>query len=86
MEKKLPMRMCTGCSEMKPKRELLRIVRDKEGNISLDLKGKASGRGAYICNSKQCFEKALKTKRIERQLSVQLPQEIILQIEAELDA
>lgn len=86
MEKKLPMRMCTGCSEMKPKRELLRIVRDKEGNISLDLKGKASGRGAYICNSKQCFEKALKTKRIEKQLSVQLPQEIILQIEAELDA
>ena len=56
--KKIPMRMCLGCGEMKPKRELIRVVKSKEGDISLDLTGKKSGRGAYICKSVECFEKA----------------------------
>ena len=58
--KKIPMRMCLGCGEMKPKRELIRVVKSKEGDISLDLTGKKSGRGAYICKSVECFEKARK--------------------------
>ena len=63
--KKIPQRMCTGCMEMKPKKELFRIVRSKEGEISIDLTGKKPGRGAYICKSIECFEKAFKTKRLE---------------------
>ena len=55
--KKIPMRMCLGCGEMKPKRELIRVVKSKEGDISLDLTGKKSGRGAYICKSVECFGK-----------------------------
>lgn len=64
--KKQPLRMCIGCMEMKPKTELIRIVRDKEGNISLDKKGRAPGRGAYLCNRIECYEKAVKGKKIER--------------------
>ena len=60
--KKIPMRMCLGCGEMKPKRELIRVVKSKEGDISLDLTGKKSGRGAYICKSVECFEKARKAR------------------------
>ena len=61
--KKIPMRMCLGCGEMKPKRELIRVVKSKEGDISLDLTGKKSGRGAYICKSVECFEKARKARK-----------------------
>ena len=64
--KKIPMRMCLGCGEMKPKRELIRVVKSKEGDISLDLTGKKSGRGAYICKSVECFEKARKARKFER--------------------
>lgn len=67
--KKIPMRMCLGCGEMKPKRELIRVVKSKEGDISLDLTGKKSGRGAYICKSVECFEKARKARKFERSLS-----------------
>ena len=63
--KKIPMRMCLGCGEMKPKRELIRVVKSKEGDISLDLTGKKSGRGAYICKSVECFEKARKARKFE---------------------
>lgn len=62
--KKIPMRMCLGCGGMKPKRELIRVVKSKEGDISLDLTGKKSGRGAYICKSVECFEKARKSKKV----------------------
>lgn len=62
--KKIPMRMCLGCGEMKPKRELIRVVKSKEGDISLDLTGKKSGRGAYICKSVECFEKARKARKV----------------------
>ena len=66
--KKIPMRMCNGCMEMKPKNELIRVVKDKEDNISVDLTGKKSGRGAYICKSVECLEKAFKAKRLNKNL------------------
>ena len=76
MEKKIPMRQCLGCREMKPKKELIRVVRSPEGEISLDFKGKASGRGAYICHDPQCLKKAIRSKALERAFSTQIPPEI----------
>ena len=66
--KKVPMRMCVGCREMKPKKELLRIVRSPEGEISVDRTGKVSGRGAYICANAECLSRARKIKALERAL------------------
>ena len=63
MQKKIPMRQCLGCREAKPKKELIRVVRSPEGQISLDFKGKASGRGAYICHDSQCLKKPSSPKR-----------------------
>ena len=82
--KKQPMRKCTGCNEMKEKRELVRIVRDPEGNISVDLTGKKSGRGAYICKDKKCLMKAQKAKRLERAFECEVPAEIYERLEGEL--
>ena len=76
MQKKIPMRQCLGCREAKPKKELIRVVRSPEGQISLDFKGKASGRGAYICHAPQCLKKAIKSKALERAFSTQIPPEI----------
>ena len=76
MQKKIPMRQCLGCREAKPKKELIRVVRSPEGQISLDFKGKASGRGAYICHDPQCLKKAIKSKALERAFSAQIPPEI----------
>ena len=76
MQKKIPMRQCLGCREAKPKKELSRVVRSPEGQISLDFKGKASGRGAYICHDPQCLKKAIKSKALERAFSAQIPPEI----------
>mgnify|MGYP000351509524 CR=1 FL=1 len=64
--KSLPQRSCIGCNTKKDKKELIRVVKDKDGNISIDKTGKANGRGAYICNNVQCLEKAIKSKRLER--------------------
>lgn len=75
-EKKIPMRKCLGCGEMKPKKELIRAVKSPEGEISLDLTGKKSGRGAYICPDKSCFQKARKAKRLERALDAQIPENV----------
>ena len=86
MEKKIPMRQCLGCREMKPKRELIRVVRSPEGNISLDFKGKASGRGAYVCPEPQCLKKAIKAKALERAFSTQIPPEIYESLEKEMEA
>ena len=61
--KKIPLRMCTGCMEMKPKKELIRVVKTPEGEVTVDLTGKKSGRGAYICRNIECLEKAFKAKR-----------------------
>ena len=86
MEKKIPMRQCLGCREMKPKKELIRVVRSPEGDISLDFKGKASGRGAYVCPNSQCLKKAIKAKALERAFSMQIPQEIYEALEQKMEA
>lgn len=82
--KKQPMRKCTGCNEMKEKRELVRIVRDPEGGISVDLTGKKSGRGAYICKDKKCLMKAQKAKRLDRAFECTVPDEIYERLEREI--
>lgn len=75
-ERKIPLRKCIGCGEMKDKRTLVRIVRNKEGEISLDPIGKKPGRGAYICRSVECLNKAEKAHRLERAFSTQIEPEI----------
>ena len=85
MEKKIPMRQCLGCREMKPKKELIRVVRSPEGEISLDFKGKASGRGAYICPDPQCLKKAVKSKALERAFSAQIPPEIYEKLNEQME-
>ena len=93
--KKVPLRKCTGCGEMKPKRELIRVVKApaktdesgaviEGGEISLDLTGKKPGRGAYVCKDAQCFEKARKARRFERSLSCKIPEEVYDQMLEEL--
>lgn len=82
--KKTPVRMCLGCGEMKPKKELIRAVKSPEGEISIDLTGKKSGRGAYICRSTECFRKARKARRFEKSFSCQISEEIYDSMEKEL--
>jgi predicted RNA-binding protein YlxR (DUF448 family) len=79
------MRKCTGCNEMKPKKELVRVVRSPEGEISIDLTGKKPGRGAYVCKSKECLEKARKAKRLQKAFSCEIPDEIFEKMEEELE-
>lgn len=74
--KKVPQRTCMGCNQKKEKKELIRIVKNKEGEVFVDLKGKQPGRGAYICNDIACLEKVLKTKRLERTLETKISSEI----------
>ncbi len=83
-KKKIPLRMCTGCGEQKPKKELVRVVKSPEGEISLDLTGKKSGRGAYVCRDIECLRKARKSKRFERAFSCQIPDEVYDRMEEEL--
>ena len=85
-QKKIPMRQCLGCREMKPKRELIRVVRSPEGEISLDFKGKANGRGAYICPDAACLNKAVKGKALEKAFSMQIPAEIYEKLNKEMEA
>ena len=82
--KKIPLRMCTGCMEMKPKKELIRVVRSQDGEVSMDLTGKKSGRGAYICKDIECLEKAFKTKRLSRNLDVAIDEEIYNRLREEI--
>lgn len=82
-ERKVPLRMCSGCGEMKPKAELMRIVRSSDGEISLDLNGRKNGRGAYVCRSADCLKKARKSRRIDRSLNVTIPDEIYDSLEEE---
>jgi predicted RNA-binding protein YlxR (DUF448 family) len=84
-QKKIPQRQCLGCREMKPKKELLRVVRSKEGVISLDFKGKAPGRGAYVCPNEACLKKAVKSRALERSLSQAIPEEIFAQLREKLE-
>ncbi|MGN0661231.1 MAG: RNase P modulator RnpM [Oscillospiraceae bacterium] len=81
--KKIPMRMCIGCHEMKPKRELVRIVRSKDGEISLDRTGKLAGRGAYICIGAKCLAKAQKSKALQKAFGAEIPDEIYDRLRAE---
>lgn len=83
--KKIPMRKCTGCNEMKEKRELVRVVRSPQGEVSLDLYGKKPGRGAYICRDAECLKKAQKAKRIERSLECQISPELYDMMEKEIE-
>lgn len=85
-EKKIPMRQCLGCREKKPKAELIRIVRSPEGTVALDLKGKAPGRGAYICHSSDCLKRVLKTKVLERMLSVKITDDLAQSLQREMEA
>lgn len=91
-QKKIPLRKCTGCNEMKPKKELIRIVKSPEvknedgevvepSQISLDTTGKKSGRGAYVCNNLECLQKAQKARRLERAFSCKIPEEVYTQLE-----
>jgi len=95
-QKKIPLRKCTGCNEMKPKRELIRVVKlpDKlsesgeileKGSVELDFTGKKPGRGAYICNSLDCLNKAIKGRRLEKAFSCQIPDAVYQSLKEELD-
>ena len=84
MQKKIPQRQCMGCRERKAKRELIRVVRGTDGNVSLDFSGKAPGRGAYICPNAECLKKALRSKALDRSLEVTIPQEVIDRLEKEM--
>ena len=85
MPKTVPLRQCLGCREQKPKNELIRVVRSPEGNVSLDFRGKAPGRGAYLCRDAACLKKALKSKALERALNVPIPEEIRSRLLAEME-
>ena len=74
--KKIPMRKCVGCNEMKSKKELIRVIKTPEDQIEIDLTGRKNGRGAYICNSKECLAKAIKNKGLERSFKMPIPKEI----------
>ena len=86
MQKKIPMRQCLGCREMKPKRELIRVVRSPEGEISIDFRGKEPGRGAYLCKNSGCLEKAIKGKALERAFSAVIPEEVYEKLLGEMEA
>lgn len=83
MAKKIPMRQCIGCGEMKSKKELIRIIKTPEGEIVLDKTGRANGRGAYICNDVECFKKARKNKGLERSFKQSINAEIYDALEKE---
>ena len=83
--RKIPMRMCVGCREMKEKRELIRIVRTPEGETLIDPTGKKSGRGAYVCRSPECLKRAIKQKQLERQHQVSLTDEVNEALMAEMN-
>ena len=82
--KNIPNRTCIGCNEIKPKKELIRIVKNKEGNIFVDKTGKANGRGAYLCDNIECLEKAIKTKRLERTFETTIESKIYEDLRGEM--
>ena len=85
-EKKVPMRMCVGCREMKPKKELLRVVRSPEGSLSVDATGRKPGRGAYVCRSAECLKKAIRQRQLERAFECALQDEVKAALMRELQA
>ena len=83
-DKKIPLRKCTGCGEMKPKKEMVRVIKTAEEEIFMDLTGKMNGRGAYVCRSEECLKRAIKTKAIERSLGINVSDEVYEQLMKEL--
>ena len=86
MPKKIPMRQCLGCREMKPKKELIRVVRSPEGELSIDFKGKKPGRGAYVCRDTACLARAKKSKAIERAFETTVSEEMYAALMASMEA
>ncbi len=82
--KKVPMRSCCGCREKRPKRELVRVVRSPEGEVSLDITGRKAGRGVYLCSSKDCLLKAKKSRALSRALECEIPEEVFERLEGEI--
>ena len=83
-EKKLPMRMCVGCREMKPKATLLRVVKPQDGDARIDRTGKAQGRGAYVCESIECLKKAQKTRALDRALETKIDEAVLAALENQI--
>lgn len=84
--RKIPLRKCTGCGEMRSKKELIRVLKTAENEIIIDATGKKNGRGAYLCYSRECFEKAVKSRGLERSLKMSIPKEVYERLREELDA
>ena len=82
--KKVPMRQCIGCQEMKSKKEMIRVIRTPEGEICIDATGRKNGRGAYICHDMECLKKAVKNHGIERSLKMQIPEDVYKRLEEEM--
>lgn len=85
MAKKIPLRQCVGCGEMKSKQEMMRVLKTPEGEITLDLSGRKNGRGAYLCKSKECLQKARKNKGLDRSFKMSIPNEVYDSLEKEYD-
>ncbi len=83
-KRKIPMRKCVGCQEMKSKKEMIRIIRNTEGEFLLDATGKKNGRGAYLCPNRECLEKAIKSKGLERSFGQAIPKEVYESLEEEM--
>ena len=85
MQKKIPQRQCMGCRERKAKRDMIRVVRQTDGTVSLDFSGKLNGRGAYICPDPMCLQKARKAKALERSLETEVPEQVYDRLKKELE-
>ena len=85
MQKKIPQRQCMGCRERKDKRDMIRVVRQTDGNVSLDFSGKLNGRGAYLCLNSECLKKAQRSKALERSLEVPIPEEVYDRLAKEME-
>ena len=85
MQKKIPQRQCMGCRERKNKRDLIRVVRQTDGTVSLDFSGKVNGRGAYLCPDPECLKKAIRSKALDRSLEVTIPEEVYNRLQKEME-
>lgn len=86
MQKKIPQRQCMGCRERRAKREMIRVVRSPEGNVSLDFGGKMNGRGAYLCPNPECLKKAIRSRALDRSLETEIPEEVYARLQKEMEA
>ena len=86
MQKKIPQRQCMGCRERKNKKDMIRVVRQTDGNVSLDFSGKLNGRGAYLCPDMECLKRARKARSLERSLEVEIPEAVYDRLEKEMEA